>query len=72
MVAKRSPFFSSTRVLEQELDEFLDAISQGALLFQKGVTAYLTGQEALFKEKVAQLDKLAPGIIAHPRICSWP
>ena len=58
MVSKRSSFFGSTRALEQELDEFLDAISQGALLFQKGVSAYVSGQEAMFTEKVSQLDKL--------------
>lgn len=58
MASRLSSLFGSTRYIENELNEFLDAISQGALVFQAGVAAYLAGQDEQFTAKVAQLDEL--------------
>ena len=44
--------------LENELDEFLDAVSEAGLIFQKGVSAFLTRQDDQFTDKVAQLGEL--------------
>jgi hypothetical protein len=58
MESKRSSLFGSTRALENELDEFLDAVSEAGLIFQKGVSAFLTRQDDQLTDKVAQLGEL--------------
>ena len=55
MSSKRTSIFGSTRTLENELDEFLDAVSEAGLIFQAGISAYLARKEEQFTDKVAQL-----------------
>ena len=57
MPAKTSSLFGSTQALENTINEFLDTISQGALLFQAGVSAYLAKQDDAFTDKVERLDE---------------
>ena len=58
MTSKRASLFGSTRILENELDEFMDAVSDGALVFQSSISVYLNQQYEEFSDKVAQLDEL--------------
>ena len=48
MSPKPSSPFGSTRALENELDEFLDIVSDAGLVFKAGVSAYLDKQLDLF------------------------
>ncbi|MDQ7007897.1 MAG: DUF47 family protein [Acidobacteriota bacterium] len=40
--------FGKTRRLEMRVDEFFDAVSEGALIFARGVGHYLAGEEQAF------------------------
>ncbi len=42
--------FKQTNELTTQIDDFLDAISEGALVFQKGVAEYLAGDMERFEE----------------------
>ena len=52
------PLFKSSRVLEAQIDEFLDTVAEGALVYQAGVKAYLAGETADFETAIAKIDKL--------------
>lgn len=52
------PIFRTTRVIEAQIDEFLDAISQGTLVFRDAVASYLEGRHADFDAKLAILEDL--------------
>ena len=43
--------FRRTRALEAQIDQFLDAVSEGCLVFEKGVDDYLRGDETAFEER---------------------
>jgi predicted phosphate transport protein (TIGR00153 family) len=54
--------FRATKKLEAQIDEFLDAISEGALVFRHGVQNYLEGNQEEFSDrikKIAQLENKA-------------
>ncbi len=54
--------FKRTKVLESQIDDFLDAISQSALVFEEGIQSYLEGAHDTFKkhiESVTSLEKKA-------------
>jgi uncharacterized protein len=52
------PIFRTTRIIESQIEEFLDAINKGALVFRDAVASYLEGREADFGAKLAILEGL--------------
>ena len=50
--------FGTTRALEGQIDEFLDKVSEGGLVFRRGLQAYLEQSPAGADEKLAQLSVL--------------
>ena len=50
--------FRQTKMIEGKLDQFLDAVAQGALLFQLGVKDYLGGDSAEFEARLAAVTEL--------------
>jgi predicted phosphate transport protein (TIGR00153 family) len=50
--------FKTTKQLENQIDEFLDAINQGALVFKSGVKEYLEGDQGRFAEHLTAIGKL--------------
>ncbi len=52
------PLFKSSRVLEAQIDEFLDTVAEGSLVFRTGVKAYLDGATADFEAIISKIDKL--------------
>lgn len=53
-----SILFKSTKQLVMQIDEFLDAISQGSLLFKLGVKNYLEKDNPNFNEHLKSIDSL--------------
>ncbi len=52
------PLFKSSRILEDQIDEFLDTIAEGGLVYMAGVKAYLEGAAADFEASILKIDKL--------------
>jgi len=52
------PLFKSSRVLEAQIDEFLDTVAEGSLVFLDGVKSYMEGNKANFESAIAKIDKL--------------
>ncbi len=50
--------FKPTKQLEMQIDEFLDAVSQGAIVFKQGIKNYLEGDKEDFSEKLESIGKL--------------
>ncbi len=50
--------FKATKRLEHEIDEYLDAISEGTIVFKQGVKYYLDGKKDPFSDQLASIDKL--------------
>ena len=50
--------FSRTRALQSQIDDFLDAVSQGGLLFRRGLRACVENQIDIAEQKLAQLTEL--------------
>ncbi len=50
--------FKTTKQLESQIDEFLDAVGEGALVFRHGVDNYLSGDQKSFKERIGMIAKL--------------
>ncbi len=50
--------FRTSRIIERQIDEFLDAVNQGALLFRDAVDAYLAGRLDEFNDKRERLEEL--------------
>jgi len=50
--------FKSSGVIETQIDEFLDTVAQGGLVFRAGVRAYLAGDTADFENAIVTIDKL--------------
>ncbi|HDR05848.1 MAG TPA: DUF47 family protein [Candidatus Marinimicrobia bacterium] len=51
-------FFKRSKYLENEIDEMLDAISEGIIVFEAGVTSYFDGDMGAFNSKIASIDEL--------------
>ena len=54
----RARFWGRTRALAQEIDDFLDAVLEGALVFQQGIDKFLAADEVDFLRRVEQLVEL--------------
>ncbi len=52
------PLFRKSKVLAKQIDDFLDTVAEGALVFRAGVHAYLDQDEEGFAQTIAQIDKL--------------
>jgi len=50
--------FKTTKQLESQIDEFLDAVGEGALVFRHGVGAYLEGDQKNFRQRIEMIAKL--------------
>jgi len=52
-----SILFKKTKDLEDQIDGFLDIISEGMLVFKSGLNNYLKREEEEFAERISQIDK---------------
>lgn len=52
------PLFKSSKVLEAQIDDFLDTVAEGGLVFRAGVMAYLDGDLPAFDAAIIKIDKL--------------
>jgi predicted phosphate transport protein (TIGR00153 family) len=52
------PLFKSSKVLESQIDDFLDTVAEGSLVFREGVTAYLSADTEAFSGAITKIDKL--------------
>ena len=50
--------FKSSRVVESQIDEFLDTVAEGVLVFRSGVNAYLESADADFAAAIAEIGRL--------------
>jgi len=50
--------FKTTKQLESQIDEFLDAVGEGALVFRYGVDDFLNGGQKNFRQRIEQIAKL--------------
>lgn len=50
-----SIFFKQTKQLESQIDEYLDLVIRGGLVFKQGIRCYLDGQAAEFEGYLAEL-----------------
>lgn len=50
--------FKSNRIIENQIDEFLDTVVRGTLVYREGVRAYLQGDESVFESKLKAIDAM--------------
>lgn len=50
--------FKSSRIIENQIDEFLDTVAKGALVFRSGVNAYLESACEDFEVSILEIGKL--------------
>lgn len=50
--------FKSTKMIEAQIDEFLDAISQGGIVFKQAIKSYLDHEEVRLQEEIASITNL--------------
>jgi predicted phosphate transport protein (TIGR00153 family) len=50
--------FEGTRELTTKIDSFLDAISQGAIVFQEGIANYMSGDMERFEQSYSAIEAL--------------
>ncbi|MCP4634438.1 MAG: DUF47 family protein [candidate division Zixibacteria bacterium] len=50
--------FKHTKLLEDQINQFLDSVDQGAIVFKMGVKFYLEGEMSKFEEYREELDEL--------------
>jgi predicted phosphate transport protein (TIGR00153 family) len=50
--------FKTTKELEAQIDEYLDSVSQGALVFKQGVKNYLENDKENFSEQIKSIGEL--------------
>ncbi|MGK7892897.1 MAG: hypothetical protein AB4372_04435, partial [Xenococcus sp. (in: cyanobacteria)] len=57
MSKETPPLFGKTKFLEGQIDEFLDKLAEGAIYFERGITAYLEVREFSenCEEKLSQI-----------------
>jgi hypothetical protein len=53
-----SVLFKNTKQLVVEIDEFINTVEQGVLVFKEGVLNYLNNEKDLFADKIATIDRL--------------
>jgi predicted phosphate transport protein (TIGR00153 family) len=50
--------FKSTKTLQMSVDEYLDTVSQGLLVFKAGVESYLKEKSENFEDQIKNIDQL--------------
>ncbi len=50
--------FRSSKIIENQIDEFLDVVAEGSLVYRDGVKAYLKGDDQDFEARIISIDKL--------------
>lgn len=50
--------FKATRLLENQIDEYLDTVSQGLIVFGEGVRHYLERDHSRFEERIKAIERL--------------
>ncbi|NIV94670.1 DUF47 family protein [candidate division KSB1 bacterium] len=50
--------FKSTKMLESQIDEFLDAVSQGSLVFKEAIKRYMEDEQDKFAENIRTVKTL--------------
>lgn len=50
--------FRTTKILEGQIDDFLDAVAQGALVFHLAVIDFLAGDRRNFTDRLEKIDQL--------------
>ena len=50
--------FRRSKELEEKIDDYLDAVSQGMLVFNEGLRNFLGGDLEMFAERIATIDEL--------------
>ena len=71
MAANKIALFGKTRRLESEIDDFLDTVSQGGILFEETLRHYIDkGPDEFFEQRQQQIsdiesngDRLVKGIV---------
>jgi len=53
--------FKRSKLLEKQIDEFLNTVSRASLVFRKGIAEYLEGDIERFENAIAELSKLESG-----------
>lgn len=53
-----SILFKNTKQLVVEIDEFINTVEQGILVFKEGVLNYLNNEKDLFADKITTIDRL--------------
>lgn len=53
-----SLIFKNAKQLVVEIDEFINTVEQGILVFREGVLNYLNNEKDLFADKIATIDRL--------------
>lgn len=53
-----SLLFKNVKQLIFDIDEFIDAVEQGVLVFKEGVINYINGEKASFADKIERIDQL--------------
>ncbi len=54
----RHRFWGRTRALAQEIDDYLDAVLEGAIVFEQAIGRFVAGDDVDFLHKVGQLAEL--------------
>jgi predicted phosphate transport protein (TIGR00153 family) len=47
-----------SKILETQIDEFLDMVSRGSIIFRNGIKEYLDGEIANFENTISEISKL--------------
>lgn len=53
-----SLLYKNVKQLVFDIDEFIDTVEQGVLVFKEGVTNYVKGEKASFADKIERIDNL--------------
>lgn len=52
------PLFRTSKVLEKQIDDFLDTVAEGGLVFREGIYAYLAESREDFAAAIGKIDRL--------------
>jgi uncharacterized protein len=50
--------FKKSKILEMQIDEFLDTVSRASIIFQNGIKEYLDGEIENFENAIGEISKL--------------
>ncbi len=53
-----SLLYKNVKQLVFDIDEFIDTVEQGVLVFKEGVVNYVNGEKASFADKIERISRL--------------